>query len=226
MGSNCCLQASAGYKSVFVGSKDTRERDPATYGPKVGNRHLELLFSAGFTFFLANVARNWGKSIEEKLRKSWGGFPATQLLRHSGPANPDLRERWYKQLSKLLGKPLPTAEEERQDPARADEVYEAVTRLLINKTQDLRIYPFIYRENVNYGFCRNLYPLRTLAIGIALLGLSVSICAGFWFLRAGEIDYFAWACAAVCGALLLWWIFAVNSVWVKVPAMNYAVPFV
>jgi hypothetical protein len=45
-----------------------------------------VLLSAGFTFLLANVARNWGKSIEPKLWNSWGGAPTTQLLRHSGPA--------------------------------------------------------------------------------------------------------------------------------------------
>src|SRR5437899_7423873 len=72
-----------------------------------------LLGAAGFTFFLANVARNRGKSIEPKLWESWGGTPTTQLLRHSGPGNSNLRERWHKQLSKLLGKPFPTPEEER-----------------------------------------------------------------------------------------------------------------
>jgi len=181
-----------------------------------------LLLSAGFTLFLANVARNWGKTIEPKLWDSWGGAPTTQLLRHSGPANPVLRERWHKNLSKILGKPLPTPEEEQRDPTAADAVYEAATRLLIGRTRDRKIYPFVYRDNVNYGFCRNLYALRSLAISIALLGLVASAGAGYWCLRAGAISYSAWACVGICSALLLWWVFAVSSDWVSVPAMNYA----
>ena len=81
-----------------------------------------LLGAAGFTFFPANFARNRGKSIEPELWKSWGGTPTTQLLRHSYPEYSVLRERWHKQLSKLLNKPFPTAEEERHDPSRADEI--------------------------------------------------------------------------------------------------------
>lgn len=116
-----------------------------------------LLGAAGFTVFLANVARNRGKSIEPKLWESWGGTPTTQLLRHRGEANPALRERWHQQLAKLLGRPMPTPEEEAENPNAADALYEAGTRLLIGKTYDAKSYPFVYRDNVNYGFCRNLY---------------------------------------------------------------------
>src|SRR2546421_5900613 len=101
-----------------------------------------LLGAAGFTFFLANVSRNRGKHIEPKLWKSCGGTPTTQLLRHSGPANSVLRERWHKRLSKLLGRPFPSAEEERNNPVQADEIYEAATRLLIEKTRDTKAFPF------------------------------------------------------------------------------------
>ena len=181
-----------------------------------------LLGAAGFTFFLANVARNRGKSIEPELWESWGGTPTTQLLRHSGPGNSDLRERWHKQLSKLLGKPLPTPEEERNNPVRADEMYEAATHLLIGKTRDIKTFPFVYRDNVNYGFCRNLFALRRLGITAALLGLLASAGAGWWSLKAGKLEYLPWGCALICGGLLLWWIFTVTSQWVKVPAMNYA----
>lgn len=181
-----------------------------------------LLGAAGFTFFLANIARNRGKSIEPELWKSWGGAPTTQLLRHSGPANPVLRERWHKHLSKLLGKPFPTADEEQTSPTKADEIYEAATRLHIGKTRDAKKYPFVYRDNVNYGFCRNLYALRKVGISAAVMGFLVSLGAIGWVLKQGKMDYLPWGCAVVCAALLQWWIFTVNSEWVRVPAMNFA----
>ena len=107
---------------------------------------------------------------------------------------------------------------------RADEIYDAATRLLVGKTRDRKAYPFVYRDNVNYGFCRNLYGLRSLGIIVALLGLVASLGAGWWFSKVGhmDLDYLPWGCAVVCASLLLWWVFTVNSEWVKVPGMNYA----
>ena len=97
-----------------------------------------LFGTVGGTFFLGILARSLGKQIEPGLWQSWGGPPTTQLLRHSGSGNPVLRERWHKCLSKLLGQPLPTAEEEAADPVSADEAYRAGTKLLINKTRDVK----------------------------------------------------------------------------------------
>lgn len=181
-----------------------------------------LLGAAGFTFFLSNVARNRGKSIEPKLWESWGGAPTTQLLRHRGDANPVLRERWHQQLAKMLGRPMPTAEEEARDPVAADAVYEAGAKLLIGKTYDKKNYPFVYRDNVNYGFCRNLYGLRGLGISSSILGILVSSGAGVWFVTRGEAQLLPWASTCICLAMLLWWIFTVTAPWVRVPAMNYA----
>jgi hypothetical protein len=181
-----------------------------------------LLSTAGLTFFLANFARNRGKAIEPELWKSWGGAPTTQLLRHSGPANSVLRERWHRELSKLLNKALPTPREEKEDPTGADELYDAATRILIEKTRDTRGFPFIYRDNVNYGFCRNLYALKNCGIAINLLGLIASGLAAYWSLRAEKLAYLPFVCSVICIGLLICWIFTVNSAWVKVPGMNYA----
>jgi hypothetical protein len=181
-----------------------------------------LLGAAGFTFFLSNVARNRGKSIEPKLWESWGGAPTTQLLRHRGGANPILRDRWHQQLAKLLGRQMPTAEEEANDPAAADAVYEAGTKLLIGKTYNSKAYPFVYRDNVNYGFCRNLYGLRGLGISASIIGTIGSLAAGAFFILHGQGQLLPGACACICLAMLLWWIFTVTASWVKVPAMNYA----
>ena len=181
-----------------------------------------LLGGVGFTFFLENVARNRGQPTETALFNSWGGKPTTQLLRHSGPANSVLRDRWHKQLAKVVGKPLPTADEERANPAAADELYEAATRLLIGKTRNAKTYPLVYKENVSYGFCRNLYALRSLGKTVSIFGLLLSIGAGVWLLKTGKGDLLPWGCAVVCGALALWWFFTVTTDWVKVPAVNYA----
>ena len=179
------------------------------------------LGTSGATYLLAIIARNRGKAIEPALWESWGGAPTTQLLRHSGPGNPVLRERWHESLAKLLKKSIPTADEEAANPRAADGVYAAVTRLLINERRDPKKYPLIYKENVNYGFSRNLYAQRSIGIGAALAGIVASIAAGIYFTGGAKVLVLPWACAAISFLMLLSWIFIFTSVWVKVPAFAY-----
>ena len=193
-------------------------------GPLVGwESALWTLFgTAGGTYFLAILARNFGKQIEPGLWQSWGGAPTTQFLRHSGPANPVSRERWHKQLSKLLEKTLPTEQEEAADPVRADNVYGAAVKLLIGKTRDTKTYPLVYKENVLYGFCRNLYAMKAAGIIFSLLAIFSSCIAGVWLIYLSEPKLAPWVCAAANMLFLVWWVFVINPTWVRVPAFAYA----
>lgn len=181
-----------------------------------------LFGTAGGTYFLAILARNQGKKLEPKLWKSWGGTPTTQLLRHSGPANPVMRERWHKYLSKLVARSFPTEDEEIGDPTNADHVYEAGVKLLINKTRDVKKFSLVYKENVLYGFCRNLYAMRIMGIFFSLVGMIASFGAGFYFLHESNPQIIPWVCGAASMLFLLWWLLMTTSDWVKVPAFAYA----
>ena len=181
-----------------------------------------LFGTAGGTYFLSILARNYGKQIELKLWQSWGGAPTTQLLRHLGPANPVMRERWHKYLSKLIGKPFPTAQEEAADPVSADDIYNAAIRLQIGKTRDTKKYNLLFKENVNYGFCRNLYAMKKMGIVVTIFGLITSALSGAWFIYAGDPQIRPWVCMAVNLLFLFWWIFIIKSAWVKIPAFAYA----
>lgn len=179
-----------------------------------------LFDTAGGTFFLANVARNRGRELEPRLWDSWAGTPTTQLLRHSGPANPVLLERWHKHLSRLLGKKFPTRQEEATDSVAADHLYRAGTKLLIDRTRDVKAYPLLYKENVNYGFCRNLYGLKSTGIIMSVLGIVGSGAAWFW--KSGISQMAPLVCATASAAFLIWWLTTVKPSWVKQPAFAYA----
>jgi hypothetical protein len=181
-----------------------------------------LLGTGGFTYFLAVMARNKGKQLESQLWAVWGGPPTTQLLRHSGVGNPISRERWHKQLARLLGQPFPTAEEESANPPLADDVYQAAVKLLIGRTRDEKRFPLVYRENVHYGFCRNLYAMKPTGIVISSFGAIASLAAGWRVLSHGAAQLAPWSCAVINGLFLFWWLFTVNSEWVKIPAFAYA----
>lgn len=181
-----------------------------------------LIGTVGGTFFLAIFARNKGKGLEQELWQSWGGAPTTQLLRHRGPANPIMRERWHRSLAKLLGKSFPTAPEETADPLSADNIYAAAVRLHIGKTRDTKKYPLVYKENVHYGFCRNLYAMRGLGITVSILGAIAGSAAGIWFIHNNNAQIAPWVCASLSSFMCVLWVFVVKSSWVKMPAFAYA----
>ncbi len=181
-----------------------------------------LFGTAGGTYFLAIIARNAGRQIEPGLWQSWGGAPTTQLLRHSGPANSVLRDRWHNYLAKLLGKPFPTATEEAAEPARADDLYVAAVRMQITKTRDTKKYNLLFKENMHYGFCRNLFAMRPMGLVVSILGVVVSCAAGWWFIHTNAPEIRPWVCAAADLVFLYLWIFTINAAWVKPPAFAYA----
>jgi hypothetical protein len=181
-----------------------------------------LFGTAGGTYFLAIIARNSGKRIEPGLWQSWGGAPTTQMLRHAGPANPVMRERWHKTLSKLLCKSFPTTQEEAANPASADDFYNAAVKLQIGKTRDTKKYHLLFKENMQYGFCRNLYAMKPTGIILAIFGFMASIAAALWFIHNGNPKIAPWVCSAINLLFLFWWLFVIKSDWVKVPALAYA----
>lgn len=178
--------------------------------------------TAGATYLLSTVVRNRGKQIEPELWKSWGGAPTTQKLRHNGASNSVLRARWHSYVSKITGRAVPTEEEERQDPEAADQIYEAGVKLVILKTRESKRFPLIYKENVQYGFCRNLYAMRTIGILLAAFGLVSSCGAIGYFQQQNAISAIPIVCAAANLLLLVLWVTRINGDWVKVPALAYA----
>jgi hypothetical protein len=181
-----------------------------------------VIVTAGGTYLLAALARSPGKHLEPELWKSWGGAPTTQLLRHSGGANAVIRERWHKALSKLAGKPFPTPEGELADAVAADSIYEAGVVLLISQTRDVKKFPLLFKENISYGFCRNLYGLRPVGITLSVAGMVLSAIATALAIRAGTAVGISWTCVALCVLFFYIWVFCVRPSLIRTPAFGYA----
>lgn len=176
------------------------------------------------TALFAQIGRDYGYRKQPELWESWGGAPTTQLLRHSNTTfNPFIRSRCHDRFKFAYGLTIPSLEEERENPKEADWVYSAGIKLLIEQTRDRAKFPLIFKENVSYGFRRNLWGLKRLGVAIALAGTSAC------FLRSG-LDWgtlgaltLAPALATAASVILLaFWIFGVTSDWVKIPAFAYA----
>ena len=77
------------------------------------------------SYFMSQICSDLGKRLEPTLWNSWGGPPTTRFLRHCNKEfNPVMRARIHVQLQalKLL---IPTAEEEKEYPERAVDLYNA-----------------------------------------------------------------------------------------------------
>jgi hypothetical protein len=178
----------------------------------------------GIAMLMAQVGRDMGYRKQTGLWDRWGGPPTTQLLRHrSSECNPVLRESYHRKLMELrpdLG--MPTPEEEEQDPERADYVYEAQVKHLIAQTRDRRRFPLVFQENVNYGFRRNLWGMKSLGAFFAAAGF-VACCLKVWLVwrQAQQVSPEAAVSGLINLGLLLFWLFWVTTDWVRIAAYAY-----
>lgn len=137
---------------------------------------LTLLVSCGFFFVLTRIARDAGRRIQDDLFRAWSGAPTTQLLRHrDGHYDVHTKQALHTRLMNLTGLPLPTAREEQEQPAAADEVYRAAALWLIKRTRDTQRFPLLFKENIHFGFQRN-------ALGLRWLGVTIAAASALWIL--------------------------------------------
>jgi hypothetical protein len=183
-----------------------------------------LVVWSGGTVLLAEVGRDAGKRKEPALFASWGGKPTTRLLRHQGTTNRPLLERRHTKLASLSGIAEPTAAREAADPHAADEVYEAWSRVLRDRTRDRKTFDLIFAENCSYGFRRNLWGMKRFGIVLAIAGLAaIAVIPG---LDPSARVMPRLGATALTGAvnllLVICWSFIIVPAWVRVPAEAYA----
>ncbi len=176
---------------------------------------------------LAQLGRDRGYRLQKQLWADWGGAPTTQMLRHLGKShNPVTRGLNHMHIRRLFPDlNLPTAEEESADPDAADHSYEAATKKVISMTRDRKKFPLVYKENVNYGFRRNLWGLRPLGLVLSISGAIV--CLARWqvsdFLATSLMPNVDWLMACfMCLVMVSLWVFWINQSWVRIPAEAYA----
>ncbi len=184
-----------------------------------------LLTTFGLTALLAQIGRDLGKQKEKHLFGIWGGVPTSRLLshRHSKLSQPTLTRYHAKLRSLLPDLQIPTPDEERRDPTRADQVYESCVSYLREQTRDRKRYPLIFEENINYGFRRNLWAMKAAGLALAVLGLVVCaiLLVSHW-IRSGSIPFLGATSLVTNTFLSVWWVFRIKPRWVRLAADAYA----
>lgn len=178
--------------------------------------------TCGGTVLLAQVGRDLGKRKEDWLFTKWGGRPSTIRLRHRTlGTNKVTLAKYHTKLSKLLKRKFPTQAQEDDEPAAADELYEAGATFLRVNTRDVKKFPLVFKENCNYGFRRNLWGMKRLGISVSAVGLGLMGARIAYLKDSGDLGL-PLACAAVDLGMLLGWIFWFRPDWVRLAADAYA----
>jgi hypothetical protein len=175
---------------------------------------------------LSRVVRVKGRELQIRLFREWGGPPTTAMLRHRDTRiNKHTKARYHERL-RSLGRPfeMPTAREEAADATSADELYGAAVDELRRRAKASKNRA-VLRENISFGFTRNLLAMRPFGIGVALASLAILAfmvwCRGGYFWDAiRPVD-------AIVGGLLILdlcaWLFLVTNRLVLHHAEAYAV---
>ena len=138
---------------------------------------LTLAMSCGLLYALASWARTKGRRIEPGLRREWGGWPTTILLRHTSELDIHTRHRYHAFLAAALPTlAFPTAEQEAANPADATAVYDSAI-VWLKELASGKEFSMVDRENAQYGFRRNLRGLKPVGIILCLLTLLASMAA-------------------------------------------------
>lgn len=154
---------------------------------------LSLIVSCGAIYWLASVSRTKGKALEEKLIGEWGGMPTTLILRHRDKfLDVHTKTRYHSEITSKLGIKLPTPQQENLDEGLADEAYIGSARRLRELTRS-SANSLLLKENIAYGFHRNMLAMRPVGIATASLGilfglvLSKVVQLGTWSLNTSNL---------------------------------------
>ena len=179
---------------------------------------------------LIQIGRDRGRALEIRLYEAWGGKPSVAMLRHSdGRLDGQTKERYRRYLNDAVPDlTLPSAEEEKEKPQRADEAYESANAWLLEQTRDHGRFELLFRENTSYGFRRNLAGVKTIALAMDAIALALVI--GFAVVSwTGEFATIArnlkpewWVSLAVTTGHLWYFVVHVRGAWVLLAAENYA----
>jgi hypothetical protein len=144
----------------------------------------ELLFSVGIGvlfFAIADLARRAGRSVQKRLFKEVGGRPVNTELSHFDlTIDTSTKDRYRNFLAQRIGKPAPTAEEERANPESASDFYADCFTFLRNSTYDTERFRVLFGENITYGFRRNLYGLKKYGILVNVVALIAAYSINYY----------------------------------------------
>ena len=153
------------------------------------------------------------------------------MLRHrDSRLDPSTKERYRAFLGRTVpGLTLVSPDEERRSPEEADHGYESANSWLLAQTRDRERFGLLFRENINYGFRRNVWALRPWAFALEAVAITVLVGVAAFGSWTGELattiqaSGMEWQTSVVLTVLhTLIFAFMVRKGWVRLAAEAYA----
>jgi hypothetical protein len=184
-----------------------------------------LFVTCGGLLLLAQIARDAGKGKERALFLKWDGIPSVSIFRYrDARVDPITKARCHKKMSRLVKEAIaPSSADEIADPVAADRVYTAWSTYIRVNTRDTRKFPLLFQENINYGYRRNVWGLRSTGIVVTAFSLIGAVAWLYMRFRSSrQISVELTIASIVILILLLLWLFRFTADWVRIPANAYA----
>lgn len=200
------------------------------------NSIKEALASLGLltvaTFLFSELGRDRGKNAEAHLWNNWGGAPSMQVLRFKDiNINSISKLRYHRILmDRCPVERLPDIDLEKEEPEVADSIYRAWSDYLRLRARNPMVQnPILKNELISYGFRRNLWGLKPLAIPSIIVLIFCNFL--YWALQTNSINPMNFNVAFIHSTFmffvfLLMWIFLIQRSWVRLTAFAYAVRLV
>lgn len=182
------------------------------------------LTAAGLTFLLSQLSRDAGVRRQQALYITWDGKPSVTKLRHRDDTlNSHTKSRYHAVAADLLGRPMPSCDEETADPKAADSLYEAYSNLLLERTRDTKQFRLLFEELMHYGFRRNLFAMKSVGTFLSFVCGAAEVFIAFHAYRVdARFDVLNCVFALLDLFLLLCWAGLISEGWVKRSADAYA----
>lgn len=124
---------------------------------------------------IADFSRARGRAIEAKLYADHGGMPSITMFRRNDlTIDAGSKDRYRALLADKIGVAAPSAADEAADQEAADAFYGQCGNWLRQNTRDTKTFSILFGENITYGFRRNLFGVKALALWLNLI--IVAIC--------------------------------------------------
>ena len=180
---------------------------------------VALAAAVGFLQLLSHLARDRGKALETTLYEKWGGMPSVTIFRYRDNTIPTpAKLKYHTVLSKKSGVNAPTKKMELKLPNKADEIYLSWSDFLRGKTRDTKKYKLVFKENINYGFRRNLLGMKWLCVLSAIFSIGILY---FPVLGGFKVNEIIFATTLLFTIYISVFIFVIKPSWVKVVANAY-----
>jgi hypothetical protein len=184
-----------------------------------------VLVACGAPILVVQWGREGGRKRQSSLFERWGGSPSTSLLRFRTGGNAEVVAQRHDLVEVSTGIDLPSQSEESADPDRADAIYDAAVATLRELTRDEKQFPLLLKENIQYGFRRNLWGRKI--YGIAVAGIVALVSTVLLIADAFGDNVVSWMSAALSAgfavAALVLWTVMVTEEWVHRAAEYYAI---